>query len=42
MLVTWDNFGALVLFYHDIFGRRTAYKGILSECHFSFRRPYFL
>jgi hypothetical protein len=41
MLIT-DNFGALVLFYHDVFGRKTAYKGILSECHFFFWTSYFL
>ena len=36
MLMTWDNFGALVLFCLDVFGRKTAYKGILSECHLFF------
>jgi hypothetical protein len=39
MLITWDNFGALVLFYHDVFGRETACKGILSECHFFLGHP---
>lgn len=39
MLITWDNFGALVLFYRDVFDRKTAYKGILSECHFFLGDP---
>jgi len=39
MLITWDNFGALVLLYHGIFGSKTPYKGILSEFHFFLGHP---